>query len=191
MNRHFGHHQRWNILLYCGPDHAWHSSLRKHEPNPYHRAACYALPTATPPHNGPQGPHHEPTVHSTNTASSASDHSPLGLLLNAYDQAIAACRAHNTPRAYRTILTLREAHPCDSPSSAGIDGLYAFCERAILTGDFLGAARTLEQLRSAWQTADRITNVPREAMSRPLMVKMCNTSAELYPPSATNASPLR
>ncbi len=107
-------------------------------------------------------------MHPNHPLTSATDGSPLGLLLHAYDQAIAACRARNSARAYRTILTLREAHPCDSPSSAGIDGLYAYCERAILSGDFLGAAHTLQQLRSAWQAADRITNVPAAVTSRPV-----------------------
>lgn len=130
-------------------------------------------------------------MHPNTTATSASDHSPLGLLLNAYDQAIAACRARNTPRAYRTILTLREAHPCDSPSSAGIDGLYAYCERAILTGDFLGAARTLEQLRSAWQTADRITSVPMQATSRPTQFKPELRPAAHPPRDGAEGSPQR
>ena len=106
-------------------------------------------------------------MHPTNTVASSPDYSPLGLLLNAYDQVISACQARNTPRAHRTILTLREAHPCDSPSAAGIDGLYAYCERAVLTGDFSGAARTLEQLRSAWQAADTIMSVPTEMVHRP------------------------
>lgn len=86
--------------------------------------------------------------------------SPLTLLLNAYDQAINACRDKNAGRSYRTIAILREAHPCDSPAAAGIDALYAWCERAVLSGDYIGAARTLEQLRTAWQAADRITSVP-------------------------------
>ncbi len=91
------------------------------------------------------------------TASSAS---PLQLLLSAYDQAISACRARNASRAYRSIALLQAAHPCDSPSAGGIVGIYDWCERAVCSGDFLGAARTLEQLRTAWETADRITNVP-------------------------------
>ncbi len=99
-----------------------------------------------------------------------SAYSPLQLLLNAYDQAIAACRARNTARAYRTIAMLREAHPCDSPSSAGIDGLYAFCERAVLSGDFFGATRTLEQLRVAWEAADHITKVPTVAVAADVRV---------------------
>lgn len=86
--------------------------------------------------------------------------SPLCCLLQAYDHAITACKSRSASRAYRTILVLREAHPCDSPTAAGIDALYAWCERAVLGGDFLGAARTLQQLRTAWETADRITNVP-------------------------------
>ncbi len=91
---------------------------------------------------------------------SASSASPLQLLLSAYDQAISACRARNASRAYRSIALLQEAHPCDSPSAGGIGGIYDWCERAVLSGDFLGAARTLEQLRTAWETADRITSVP-------------------------------
>ncbi len=141
--------------------------------------------------NGPRGPHHEPTVHSTSAVTSVSDHSPLGLLLNAYDQAITACRARNTPRAYRTILTLREAHPCDSPSAAGIDGLYAYCERAILSGDFLGAARTLEQLRSAWQTADRITSVPSDVTNRYLQTNAPIDNAPQSPADKRNATATR
>ncbi len=86
--------------------------------------------------------------------------SPLSCLLQAYDQAISACQSRSAARAYRTILVLREAHPCDSPSAAGIDALYGRCERAVLGGDFLGAARTLQQLRTAWEAADRITSVP-------------------------------
>ncbi len=86
--------------------------------------------------------------------------SPLDCLLHAYDQAILACKARNAARSYRTILVLREAHPCDSPSAAGIDALYAWCERAVLSGDYLGAARTLQQLRTAWESAARITSVP-------------------------------
>jgi hypothetical protein len=86
--------------------------------------------------------------------------SPLSCLLQAYDHAISACKSRSAARAYRTILVLREAHPCDSPSAAGIDAIYAWCERAVLSGDFLGAARTLQQLRTAWEAADRITSVP-------------------------------
>jgi hypothetical protein len=87
----------------------------------------------------------------------APDASPLAYLLRAYDLAIGAARAHDARAAYRHIATLRAAHPCDTPSAAGIDGLYAWCERLVLGGDFLGAVRTLEQLRSAWQQADRLT----------------------------------
>lgn len=83
--------------------------------------------------------------------------SPLTTLLQAYDQAIGACRAHNARAAYRHIATLRAAHPCDTPTALGIDAIYAWCERAVLGGDYLGAARTLEQLRGAWQAADRLT----------------------------------
>lgn len=114
------------------------------------------------------------------SASAASAHSPLQLLLNAYDQAIIACRARNTARAYRTIAMLREAHPCDSPSASGIDGLYAFCERAILSGDFAGATRTLEQLRGAWEAADRIANVPTVAVAADV-----RTSVAKEPPART------
>ncbi len=89
----------------------------------------------------------------------AAEPSPLGLLLQAYDHAIAACRVRQAGAAYRHIATLRAAHPCDTPTAAGIDALYAWCERAVLSGDFLGAARTLEQLRGAWQAADAITRV--------------------------------
>lgn len=83
--------------------------------------------------------------------------SPLATLLQAYDQAIVACRARSARAAYRHIATLRAAHPCDTPTALGIDAIYAWCERAVLSGDYLGAARTLDQLRGAWQTADRLT----------------------------------
>lgn len=86
--------------------------------------------------------------------------SPLDSLLRAYDQAIAACRSRRSARAYQMIAILREAHPCDSPAAAGIDALYASCERSVLSGDFLGAARILDQLRTAWESADRITTPP-------------------------------
>jgi hypothetical protein len=99
------------------------------------------------------------------SASSASPLSPLQLLLSAYDQAISACRSRNASRAYRSIALLQEAHPCDSPSAGGIVGIYDWCERAVLSGDYLGAARALEQLRTAWETADRITSVPAAATS--------------------------
>jgi hypothetical protein len=85
--------------------------------------------------------------------------SPLDQLLQAYDLAIAACRARDARASYRHLAVLRAAHPCDTPSALGIDALYAWCERAVSGGDFLGAARTLEQLRGAWQAADRITGV--------------------------------
>ncbi len=93
---------------------------------------------------------HEPSAH---------DLAPLARLLHAYDLAIVACRAREARAAYRHIATLRAAHPCDTPAAASIDGLYAYCERAVLSGDYLGAAHTLTQLRSAWQAADRIANV--------------------------------
>lgn len=83
--------------------------------------------------------------------------SPLATLLQAYDLAIGACRARQARAAYRHIATLRAAHPCDTPAAVGIDALYAWCERAVLSGDYLGAARTLDQLRGAWQAADRLT----------------------------------
>lgn len=83
--------------------------------------------------------------------------SPLATLLQAYGQAIDACRARNARTAYRHIATLRAAHPCDTPTALGIDAIYAWCERAVLSGDYLGAARTLDQLRGAWQAADRLT----------------------------------
>lgn len=85
---------------------------------------------------------------------------PLERLLRAYDQAISACREQRAVAAYRAVTLLRDAHPCDSPAAAGFDGIYAWCERSIGSGDFLGAARTLDQLRSAWETADRITSPP-------------------------------
>lgn len=88
---------------------------------------------------------------------STSAPSPLATLLQAYDQAIGACRAYNARAAYRHIATLRAAHPCDTQTAHGIDAIYAWCERAVLGGDYLGAARTLEQLRGAWQAADRLT----------------------------------
>ncbi len=87
------------------------------------------------------------------------DLSPLERLLQAYDLAIVACRARQARAAYRHIATLRAAHPCDTPAAVGIDALYAYCERAVLSGDYLGAAHTLAQLRGAWQAADRITHV--------------------------------
>lgn len=92
---------------------------------------------------------------STAPSSPATD--PLAYLLRAYDLAIHAARARDARAAYRHIATLRAAHPCDTPSAAGIAGLYAWCERLVLGGDFLGAAHTLEQLRGAWEQADRIT----------------------------------
>ncbi len=98
-------------------------------------------------------------MHQT-TSSPRLPSTPLGCLLNAYDQAITACRSKSASRAYRMITLLREAHPADSPAAAGIDAIYAWCERAVLGGDYFGAARTLEQLRTAWEAADRITSVP-------------------------------
>jgi hypothetical protein len=86
------------------------------------------------------------------------DLTPLERLLHAYDLAITACRSREARAAYRHIATLRAAHPCDTPAAASIDGLYAYCERAVLSGDYLGAAHTLTQLRSAWQAADHITH---------------------------------
>lgn len=111
--------------------------------------------------------------------------SPLSCLLQAYDQAISACKARNAARAYRTILVLREAHPCDLPSAAGIDALYASCERAVLCGDFLGAARTLQQLRTAWESAARITSAPVLSVS-PLFREM--PWAPLRPDGTTPAA---
>ena len=90
------------------------------------------------------------------TVPSPSD-TPLARLLRVYDAAIAACRAHDTRTAVRHLATLRAAHPCDTPSALGIDALYAWCEQAVHSGDFLGAVRTLDGLRSAWQAADRLT----------------------------------
>jgi hypothetical protein len=92
--------------------------------------------------------------------------SPLATLLQAYDQAIAACRARSARTAYRCIATLRAAHPCDTATAVGIDALYAWCERAVLSGDYLGAARTLDQLRGAWQAADRLTALNEQLTSR-------------------------
>jgi len=94
------------------------------------------------------------------------DASPLATLLQAYDQAIAACRSRSARAAYRHIATLRAAHPCDTPAAVGIDALYAWCERAVLTGDYLGAARTLDQLRGAWQAADRVTALTDQLAGR-------------------------
>lgn len=94
------------------------------------------------------------------------DSSPLATLLQAYDLAIAACRSRSARAAYRHIATLRAAHPCDTPAAVGIDALYAWCERAVLTGDYLGAARTLDQLRGAWQAADRLTTLDVHVMER-------------------------
>ena len=82
--------------------------------------------------------------------------SPLDRLLRVYDAAIAACRAQNARDAYTQLGTLRAAHPCDTPSALGIDALYAWCEQAVRSGDYLGAVRTLEGLRGAWQAADRL-----------------------------------
>lgn len=82
---------------------------------------------------------------------------PLARLLRVYDAAIAACRAHDARTAVRHLATLQAAHPCDTPSALGIAALYAWCEQAVQGRDYLGAARTLDGLRSAWQAADRIT----------------------------------
>ena len=87
-------------------------------------------------------------------------HSPLDRLLDAYDAVISACREGHSAQAFRTIAVLRAAHPCDSPSASAFDGLYAWCERAIESGDLLGAAGLLTRLRRAWETADRITSAP-------------------------------
>jgi len=92
--------------------------------------------------------------------------SPLATLLQAYDQAINACRARHARAAFRHIATLRAAHPCDTPTALGIDAIYVGCERAVLNGDYLGAARTLDQLRGAWQAADRLTALNDQLVGR-------------------------
>lgn len=105
---------------------------------------------------------------------------PLARLLHAYDQAIAACREQRALAAYRTITLLREAHPCDSPAAAGFDGIYAWCERAVGSGDYLGAAKALGQLRGAWEAADRITSPPPTVMNvtTPTRIPSANDSLD-------------
>jgi len=127
------------------------------------------LPTAVPPNR--RGPPYQPTMRPITPNAPAS---PLDCLLQAYDQAINACKSRSASRAYRTILLLREAHPCDSPSAAGINALYGWSERAVLGGDFLGAARTLQQLRTAWETADRIMSVPTLPAAPSVRAEACD-----------------
>jgi hypothetical protein len=132
-----------------------------------------------------------PTPRPIPTTSSSDARAPLSCLLDAYDQAIAACRAGNPRRAYRTITLLREAHPCDSPAAAGFDGLYAWCERCVLSGDYLGAARTLEQLRGAWESADRITSVPVAAVHRASRISGPERTAQAEVAPSMEGAPLR
>lgn len=96
-------------------------------------------------------------------SSDAPELSPLDRLLRVYDAAILACRAKDAREAYRQLATLRAAQPCDTPAAMGLDALYAWCEQAVHSGDYLGAARTLRGLRSAWQAADRLTT-PRSPL---------------------------
>ena len=94
----------------------------------------------------------------TSFAALASDHSatdPLGRILRAYDRAISACEAFDEVAARRAIRLLRSALELDTPTARSFDALYAWCETTVTARDFIGPARCLRSLRTAWCRAEQ------------------------------------
>lgn len=75
---------------------------------------------------------------------------PLVQVVRTYDRAIAACEAFDRGEASRHLRVLRAALDLDCPASRGFDALYAWCEKSLTAFDYIGPARCLRSLRSAW-----------------------------------------
>lgn len=78
---------------------------------------------------------------------------PLAQLLRVIDRAIAGCETFDPERATGAIRLLRCTLDLSSSESRTFDALYGWCETAVLTNDFIGAARCLRSLRAAWVQA--------------------------------------
>ena len=75
---------------------------------------------------------------------------PLAQVVRAYDRAIAACETFDRAEASRHLRVLRAALDLESPASRNFDALYAWCEASLTAFDYIGPARCLRSLRSAW-----------------------------------------
>ena len=79
---------------------------------------------------------------------------PLRHVLRAYDRAIRACEMADSGAALRALSLLRASLDTQSPESFGFDGIFVWCEQAVLGGDFAEPGRRLGTLRNAWQNAE-------------------------------------
>ena len=79
--------------------------------------------------------------------------------MRAYDRAIQACESFNRTEARAAIGVLRCALELDGPAARGFDALFAQCEASVEGWDFIGPARTLRALRTAWCRAGRPTPI--------------------------------
>lgn len=82
---------------------------------------------------------------------------PLALLVRAYDRAIRACETFEQADARQAIAVLREALDLESAASRSFDSLYAWCDDAVRSHDYVGAAQCLRTLRDAWRRAGQTT----------------------------------
>jgi hypothetical protein len=83
--------------------------------------------------------------------------------VRAYDRAIQACESFNRTEARAAIDVLRSALELDGPAARGFDALFAQCEASVEGWDFIGPARTLRALRTAWYQAGRPASIsPRK-----------------------------
>lgn len=74
----------------------------------------------------------------------------LGRIVRVYDRAIGACEVFDRRGATDALQLLRAALDLDSPASRSFDRIYRWCEESIVAHDFIGPARCLRSLRSAW-----------------------------------------
>lgn len=82
--------------------------------------------------------------------------SPIRLVVMGYDAAITACEQQDFEKAVRAVSILRDALNFDYAEVAvGLFNLYQWCLECIRKEDFTSARQTLQELRSAWATAEK------------------------------------
>jgi hypothetical protein len=95
---------------------------------------------------------------------------PLRHVLRAYDRAIRACELEDGAAAHRALALLRASLDHGTAEASGFEGIFVWCERAVVAGDFAEPARRLGTLRNAWQTAEQVRPGTGRARLRGLRV---------------------
>ena len=84
--------------------------------------------------------------------------SPIELLVKLYDIAIEACNRKDRDRASRALVELISALNFDYAEIAGrFFHIYKFCMNRVKAGKFSEAKEMLQELRSAWMEASKMT----------------------------------